>query len=52
MISILSTREYVIRNLLVQFGLLKIRVSGLKLGIKPLFCEEDEEFNNLHSIFG
>ena len=44
MILILSTLEFVIKNYLVQFGVLKRRVSSLKWGIKPPFVKK---LNNL-----
>ena len=40
---ILSTREFVIKNYLVQFDILKIRASTVDwngVGIKPPFCED------------
>ena len=41
MTLILSTREFVIKNCLVQFDMLKIRAPRLKGGgIKPPFCED------------
>ena len=40
MTSILSTREFVIKNYLLQFDMLKIRASRLEWGKKPPFCED------------
>ena len=46
MTLILSTREFVIKNYLVQFDMLKIRASRLDLGRdKAPFCEDKP--NNL-----
>ena len=40
MTSILSTREFVIKNYLLQFDMLKIKASRLECGKKPPFCED------------
>ena len=53
MTSILSTREFVIKNYRLQFDMLKIRASRLEWGKKPPFCED--KLKNLmiyKSVFG
>ena len=53
MTLILSTREFVIKNYLLQFDMLKIRASRLEWGIKPPFCKGKLENLTIYkSVFG
>ena len=54
MTLILSTREFVIKNYLVQFDMLKIRASRLECGRgKAPFCEDKLKNLTIYkSVFG